>query len=105
MKPSDNAIALANAVLAGNDMAVAGLVDCVLEELDLTQGKALLEFYDDIAKETFYEMSRQRFGVNWFGTDWKQLAECVYDSADKLIAERAKRLRRRAKKNRPEPAS
>jgi hypothetical protein len=90
---TENALALARAVLAGNEAAVAGLVDEVQAEMDLRRAKEWLALWDGFAMA--YLSGPRATSPRKFESQY------AYHEADALMAARAKRLREMAGEGTP----
>ena len=95
MTVTDNAVALARAVLAGDAPAVAGLLDEVLAEADLGPGREWLALWDGFARAFLA-------GISACSTEHRDAtptsrAKHAYNNADAMMAERARRLAARTK--------
>jgi hypothetical protein len=102
----DTASALARAVLAGDECAIAGLMDCLQESFTTRPSREWLDLWDRAARE-FAAVMMQLPGSDDM---WKEYhrkipepdtgeyaASVSYTWADALMTERAKRLRNRVK--------
>ena len=59
MQPTVNAVALAQAVIAGNGQAVVALMDCVMEEMDLSAERELIDLWGKTAIACMGAMSAE----------------------------------------------
>jgi hypothetical protein len=109
---SENALALARAVLAGDTAAVHALMDCVQEEMSPSGDRVTKaeDFRDDVAGWVFTDYVRDWISSNSYDFDahtalsdfWanrlRRVADFSYEVADLMADKRARRLRARAER-------